>query len=171
MLKEKSPLERDAERIQEVRDAVTKEVEQSQDVKDGKCTPEDEKKEPGYLLFDKISESVQRIIQSPEVAKGFVEIGKATNEDVSINLVRIIAFCSANAAYEAICFYDELLKMELQKQFDNIGRHINLDKADLAAYRSVLEVFRKRLDKLEGKQTVEEFTKENGVPSDPISSN
>ncbi len=155
------------ETIKEAKKKVEEAIQHTDDVKDGKSTPEEEKQEPGYLLYNQIADTMLEIMQKPEITSAFVAIGKKLGDDVSTNLVNIIAICTVTVAHNAIVFYDDLLKKELTQQFSFFGNHLNECKADVAAFRSVLEVFKKRIDETTKKEQLDQFQKATGAIPDP----
>lgn len=118
-------------------------------MKSGKCTAEDEKQEPGYLLFKAISESSIEILQQPSVVELFKKVSENIGEDVSKSLVELLAISMSHSAHNAIIFYDQMLKGELTRQFDHYGDHLNAIGGTVRSHDSVLEVFSKRLSKIE----------------------
>lgn len=147
--KEQTPLEKSVEEILKYRDNLLKKVENSQDVKDGNCTADDEKKEPGFLLYNAIIESSVEILQKEPVVKLFSELSGVIGEDTSHKFVELLAICMSQSAYNAITFYDQLLKGEITMQFDHYGKHLNALGAEVNAHKGSLEVFQKRLSDIE----------------------
>lgn len=158
-----NPFQSEIEAILKKQQDLYKKAEESEDVKAGNCTAEEERQEPGYVLYHQISQSIVDILNQPEIANVFKSLGKEVGDDLARNLVLAIAMSMSSAAHNAIVFYDELLKGELDKQFENIAHHVNLCKADIVAHQSVLEVFRNRLDNLEKINKVNQFSKDTGV--------
>ena len=114
-------------------------------------------------LFHQITEGTIQILQSPEIEKSLVTIGENMNMDQEsiTSLINIIAIAMNNSAYQAILFYDDLLKAELTKQFDNIGHHINLGKADMEAFKSVLQIHQKQIGEIRTILKIDTIKKEN----------
>lgn len=139
---------------------------ETEDVKAGNCTADDERQEPGFILYNQISKNVIEILNKPEVAKVFANIGKVMGDELSKEFISVIALSMSVSAHNAITFYDSLLKKELDAQFDNIGHHINLCKADIVGHQSVLEVFKKRLDEIEKQNKINKFAKDTGINPD-----
>lgn len=145
----KSGLDRSIDDILKYRENLEKCAENTEDVKKGNCTAEDEKQEPGYLLYQAISESSIAILQQPTVVKLFETISKDVGEDLAKSLVELFAISMSNSAYNAITFYDQLLKGELTKQFDHYGDYLNATTATVKAHDGVLEVLNKRVSDIE----------------------
>lgn len=159
-----NPLQHEIDSIRKAQAAAEKAASETDDVKEGRCTPEDEKAEPGFVLYNRIAESMIEIMQQPEVTNGFVKIGKILGEEVSTTLVSIIAMCTVTGAHNAIVFYDELLKKELSQNFELVSKRVNEAVADTAAFRGVLEVFKKKLDEIEKKDKISQIKKDAGIP-------
>lgn len=164
---ESNSLEDSIKDLKDYQDSIKKAAEQSEDVTDGKCTKEDELNEPGYVLFNNIAESSIRILQIPEVVKGFEKLSEKLGEDGSKTLVELIALTMTQSAYQAILFYDDLLKNEITKQFDLYGNTINRTRADIDGQSAAMNVFRKRLDKIEKDLKIKDFSAKNNTTPDP----
>lgn len=152
------------ESVKKSQERANKAAEETEDVKSGKCTAEDEKKEPGFVLFNQITASVIETLQKPEIIKTFNAVGEKIGEQLASDLVMSIAICCATSAHNAITFYDDLLKKELNVQFDSLTKHVNMCKGDLTAYQSVLQVFKARLDKIEEPMKVSQAMRDAGIP-------
>lgn len=150
-----SNLDKSVEDILKFKEKLENGAENTEDVKSGKCTAEDEKQEPGYILYNAISESSIEILKQPTVVKFFENISKDIGEDFSKSLVELLAICMSHSAYTAITFYDQMLKGELTKQFDHYGDHLNAIGGTVKSHDAVLEVFSKRLSELEKKNKLD----------------
>lgn len=148
------------EDIKKVQQAVHDTVNESEDVKNGNCTAEEESAEPGRVLFDKISENVINILQNPDIVRVFVDIGKKFDEKTSQDLTVMMAVCMSQSAYQALLFYDSLLKDELQRNYDVFNNNINLCKSSIEAHESALTIFRKKLSDIDKKLMADEAIKE-----------
>lgn len=165
-MEQPNPFKDTIEEIIRSQQRTTESLKDKQDVKDGKTTVEEEQEEPGYLLYNQIANSMMDILKQPEITNGFVEIGKKLGADISTTLVNIISIATVTASHNAIVFYDELLKKELTNQLQFFGGHLNECKADITAYKSVLEVFKKRLDTIEKQMKLDEIKKTGGLKPD-----
>lgn len=152
------------ESINEIKDlqekfnlAIQTSAENSEDVKNGICTANDEVNEPGNVLFNQIVENTVKILGDPEVKKAFVTIAKGIGSETTKALLDIISITMSYSAFQAITFYDDLLKRELTKQFDNVGNHINISKADIEAHKSVLQMFKKQIGDINNKLQIDEI--------------
>lgn len=165
----KTPLTKTIDDIKEYQDKIKENAENSQDVKDGKCTKEDELKEPAYLLYNQIAESNIKILQMPPVVKAFEILNKNLGEESSKTLVELLAILMTQASHQAVLFYDDLLKQELTKQFDLYGDYLNKNIADVNGMKSAIEVIKKRVGNFEHDKTINKFSKENNITPDPNS--
>ena len=137
-----------------LREHLRKSVEMSEDVKNGYSTPEEERQEPSYILYDSIIESVIDILQSETVYKSFETLAKETSPETAKALIELLSVCMANSAHHAIVLYDNMLKSELDKQFDRYGDTLNNCIATVNAHDGVLKVLRKSISDL--KSEIEE---------------
>ncbi len=158
-----SPLNKEIDEIRKQQKRVNDSAKESEDVKSGKCTEEDELQEPKYVLYNQITECTVQILQSPTVEKAFEVLSEKLGDDIAKAFVDILAISMTNSAHQAVLFYDELLKKELTKSFDTVGHHINLAKADIQAHSGAIDVFRKRLDEIDNKMQIDKVKKENGI--------
>lgn len=149
--------------IEKLKETAEKAAENTKDVKEGKCTAEDEKQEPAYILYQQIANSSITILQNPEIVKAFKDISEKVDEELSKNLVTLIAVAMTQSAHQAVLFYDAFLKKELDKQFEHIADAINKDRADINATTSAMQVFRERIGNLEKLTKIEEFQKQNNI--------
>jgi hypothetical protein len=155
-----NPLEESVKEVEKTMETFNQLIEESEDVKEGRTTSEEEKQEPGNMLFIKISEMVISILKDPNFTKSFKKISESgLGDDATRELVNILAITSANSAYQALIFYDELLKKELTKQFDHIAHHINIDKSDISGIKSACEVFGKKIGNIENTIKASELKK------------
>lgn len=158
-----NPLNSSVEDLKKWQESVNKSAEQAEDVKEGRCTAEEERKEPGYILYNQIAETSVKLLQLPEVTNAFSSIAKSVGEETSKLIVELMAITMTQSAYQAVCFYDDLLKEELTKHFQQIGECLNITRADVAGHGSALAVFRKQLNEIQNKMKTEEFAKANNI--------
>lgn len=158
-----TPLNESIKDIKEYQDKLKKAAEESQDVKDGKCTLEDELKEPAYVLYNQIAESSIKILEIPAVVNIFAKLSKTLGEDMSKSIVELFALTMTQSAHQAVLFYDDLLKAELTKQFDNIGEHVNKSQAELEGIKEAINVHRKKIGEIENRIKIDTFIKDNDI--------
>lgn len=149
MPNETNPMSDSIDGIAAFQERLKKATEETEDVKNGDATPEDEQQEPDYILFNAICDSSIEIMSKPIIVEFFSKISDKLGEDLTHNMIEMMAIIMSNSAYAAVQFYDNLLKDELRKQFENIGNTFNLLGADVNAHTGVLEVYRSRLDEIE----------------------
>lgn len=147
-MEKNNPFEDSIKGVKNAQKDMKKSASKSQAVKEGIVTPEEELKEPGYVIYNAISENVIKILQEDNVIKMFKEMSKYIPGPCTQLLIELLAILMTNASYSSILFYDELLKKELINQFDNVGHHINLAKSDIEGIKSAMEVHRKQLSEI-----------------------
>ena len=134
----------------------------TEDVRSGMSTKEEEQQEPAYLLLNGIADTSVKILQMPTVAAFFEKLSNKLGSDLTHDLIEVLTIIMSNSAYEAVVFYDELLKRELTKQFDNVGETFNKIGADVNAHNGVLSVFKARLDEIEKSLKIDKIKKDIG---------
>lgn len=164
---ESNSLEDSVKDLKEYQESIKEAAESSEDVKNGKCTVDDELHEPAYVLFNNIAESSIRILQIPEVVNSFKKLSETLGEDGSKTLVELLALTMTQSAHQAVLFYDDLLKSELTKQFDIYGNQLNQMMADIKGQSAAMSVFRKRLDTIEKDTKIKDFSQKNNITPDP----
>lgn len=153
---------------QRVEEAVSEQQAESTDTENTEAPQQSTVDPVGNVLFNQITESTIKIMQSPEIEKSLVLIGENMKMDEKsiAALINVIAIAMTNSAHQAILFYDDLLKAELGKQFDNVGHHINLGKADMEAFKSVLQVHQKQMNEIKTALKLADIKKENEASHD-----
>ena len=126
----------------------------------------------GLKLYNGIMNTVIEILRSESIVNRFTEITKAFDgkpdfgefgDKILKPFIEIISLCMSQSAYQAIIFYDEMLKDELDKSFKIVGDGLNTHNAELAAHQGALEVFKQRLGEVEKTLKLNEISKENNV--------
>ena len=154
--------------LNEFNDSLRKAAENSENVKEGRCTVEEQMQEPGFILFNGISETSIKLLQDPEISKIFDILTKELKDESVKALVNLLVLTMTHSAYNSIIFYDDLLKMEIRNQFDNIIHATNETMSTVAAHHGVLEVFKKRIGEIEKKLQIDEFKSKNNVGGDIV---
>ena len=134
----------------------------TEDVKNGTATKEEEQQEPAYILYKGISESSIGIMQSPIIVNMFEALSEQLGEETTKKIVEAFTIMMTTSAYNAVVFYDELLKKELTQQFDNVSKAFSNIGANVTAHTGVLEVFKKRLDEISKSLQIDEIKKDIG---------
>ena len=138
-------------------------AENSESVKEGRSTVEEEMNSLANVLFNGISETSIKILQDPEITKIFDIISKDLKIDTVKALVNLLAVTMTYSAYNAINFYDDLLKVELKKNFENVVKRMNETTGTIVAHHEALEVFRKRLGEIENNTKIAKFKDQNKI--------
>lgn len=149
--------------LRQCQEDMKKKAAEAPDVKEGKCTAEEELREPAYLLYNQIAESSIRILQLPEVVKTFSALSDKLGDDLAKSFVELLAMTMTQSAHQAVLFYDDLLKCELTKQFDNVGEHLNDTRAIVEGHTGALSVFKTQLNEIQTKLKKDAFAKANGI--------
>jgi len=165
MEQKKHRLETDSVDYEVIQKKLREIAEQSEDVKSGKITVEDELKEPMYVLYGNILKSTTDILRTEETKKLFDKLIGKFGEDTTADLMEFFAAAITQASYNSVVFYDGLLKQELTREFGKFGDPLNQCIADVKAHSGVLSVFRKRIEALEKVAKVEEIKK--GIDDKP----
>lgn len=138
-----------------IKEGIEKIASEDNDVKEGRCTKEDQMKEPGYLLFSQISDSVvqilsdERVISSLTNMVNFMGNDKDSKLEISKSFIETISVIMTNASYQAVLFYNDMLKEELTKQLDHMVDGLNTTRADVKGISMAIDVFKKRINDIE----------------------
>lgn len=135
--------------------------------KDKESKQDDENKDPAYVFYNAIANTSVELLQNPNVVDTFKKLANSLGEDVTKSLIEMFAIMLTQSAYNAVIFYDSLLKSELAKQFNHFAEHLNMAKADINAHKGALKVFRQQLGDIQTKLKIEKFQEENKVTVDP----
>lgn len=161
-------IEKTINEIRDVQEKINEEASKENDKtpKNGEeSTPKPEDVSPGLgaVLFNQISETSIKILQTPAVEEGIIKIATNMNmdEESVTSLINIIAISMTNASLQAILFYDDLLKNELTKQMDNVSYHINLGKADIEGIKAAVQVHQKQIGSINNTLKINDIKKEN----------
>lgn len=154
--------------IAEKQKKVNESAKESQDVKDGILTEEEQLKEPSYVLFNSMMDSITKIMQKKEVTESIENIfnilasqGVAANKAAAIKeLINLMIIVMTTSSYEAILCYDDMLKGELTTHFDNIVKYFNEVKLEVNAHNGTLSVFKKHLSEIDNKLKMDEMRKQ-----------
>lgn len=153
-------LDRDTIDNDAIKEKLRKIAEQSDDVKNGTVSVEDELKEPGYVLYGQILKSTTDILRTPDTKKLFDQLVTQFGEDTTASLMEFFAAAITQSSYNAVIFYNDLLKEELSKQFCLMGDTLNNCVADVKAHHGVLDAFGKRITAIEKRDKVDSIKKD-----------
>lgn len=158
-----NPMSESIEDLKKIKEVVSNSAKDTEAVKEGVVSEEEKKKEPSFVLFDAIAESSISILQTEGVLTAFQGIAPVLGKEGTKSLIDLITIIMTQSSYYAILQYDEMLKSELDKHFDNIVNNINICKSDLDAYKATLQVFSRSLNEIKKKLQIDDFIKENNV--------
>ena len=158
-----NPMQDSIDGLNHAKKVFNESIKNSQPVKDGELTAEEAYQEPGYILYDKINETCISILKNEKVIERFARIEDGIGLETTRTLIELLTIIMTHSAYQSICVYDELLKKEITKQFEIFGNNQNILKSITDAHESVLKVFKEKINKLESKETINKFAKENNI--------
>lgn len=124
-------------------------VEERDDVKDGKVSKEEILNSKAFMLFSAILNTSEQTFMKEDVQKMIVTIGESIGEKASQSLVQLLILLISTIVYDAIGFYDEQLKGEIDANFGSLINNVNFNHADIKAQEGAINVFRKKLDLFE----------------------
>ena len=148
----KSNLDEVVEDIKVTKNEFNEKIEQiareTEEIKDGVVNKEAIIESAGVRMYKAILETTGSILDNKEVKPLFEELAESMEEMKLTALTSLIVVSAAHAAYQGIVFYDDLLKEELNPQFDNLVAHINHDKQEIGLLKAKMTVMEKKLDEL-----------------------
>lgn len=121
------------------------------------------KDDPIYRLLGGILGNSASILSNPAVMELLNKLTPKIGKEETLSLVQTLSIIMSYSAYSSILLYDDLLKEQIQVEFDHIAKHLNYVKADVSGQQSALEVFKKRLGEVEKKLKIDEIKKNNHV--------
>lgn len=130
--------------------------------------PKEPNREPAYVLYNMIANGSIELLQNESAIKAFQKLAEKTDGETAKLMIEMFAIMLTQSAYNAVVFYDELLKQELTKQFDHFADNINQNRAAISGQHGAILVFKKQLDEIQSKLKIEQFAKENNItPENP----
>ena len=111
----------------------------------------DDKDEPGYILYSAILNTSKEILSSPVFAESFKKIEKVLGTEETKSLLTVLSLAMTHSSYNTIQLYDMLLTENVNKMIGDINEELGTLKGTINGNQGAMEVFKKRLDKLEGK--------------------
>ena len=130
---------------------MKKASEETQDVKDGISTPEEEQQEPSYILFNAITDNCIQTLQLDAVANSMNKIGEKLGDDLTAELCTIMAVLMSQTAFNAVMFYDDILNKGLDEKFKEYDQIINNISATTTGINGSMEVFKTRIGEIQKK--------------------
>lgn len=146
---EKNPFSDSIESMEKCKEAVEKAFTDKEEVKDGTVSEEEAKSNPAYRLFNGIADTSIEVLNMPSVAETMKEIGEKLGEETSKKLTTMLVLIITNVAFSAVNFYDDLLKEELNANFNEFGKMYTEAAATINAHTGVLEVLNKKVGDIE----------------------
>ena len=124
-----------------------------------------ENEEVPVNLFLEISKMVANILNTEKIQETFKSIANNPNigMETTKEIIDVISVTSTMASYNAVVFYDELLKAELDIQFEHFVKNINEIKADYEGVKTAMLIYKKELDMIKEGKTIEDFKKTNNI--------
>lgn len=156
---QQKPFDKIIDSMEKTIDKINKIPEESEntDAESGENKKENEQR-PEYDLYKAILASSIEMLKLPETEQVFNNL-KDLIGDKTESLIDLFILSMTHSAYNAIVYYDSLLKEELSNQLDNIGKYINNLNADVTAMKSVIKVHSKKIDDIKSSIEIEEFKK------------
>ena len=146
--------------LNDLKEKIEEAAHNTDDVKSGASTPEEEENEPEFILLKKITETSIEILQLPTIVEGFKSISLLIGEDGAKRVAEMIAVAMTHSATSAIMFYDEYLSAELEKQFSRYGDTLNETIAVVNGMNPAIEVLKTRIAELEKKIALKDISSE-----------
>jgi len=126
---------------------------ETEDVKAGLSSPEEEMDDPLIKLMDNMSKSIIEVLQDPETAKHYNILEKEGLSVQAINsLIQIITISIATTSSHSVLLYDNLMEKRLQPIFDTYYHKINKLSADNEGMVAAIETLRDRIQKSENEK-------------------
>lgn len=114
---------------------------------------------PDDQLIEKIVSNTVSIFSSKEMQDIIKSFNTTFDEKTTAGIINMIAYASSVAAHQAIVFYDDMLRKELIVQFQDIINANNINASELTVLKSVMEVFKSRLDEIRNRIQNDEVNK------------
>lgn len=127
----------------------------------------DENNDPAFVLYNTIANNAVELLQNETVIETFRKLSPVLGNDGTKSMIEMFSILLTQSAYQAVLFYDNLLKEELSAQFNHFATHINTARADIEAHHGALTVFRKQLGEIQTKLNIEKFEEQNHITPDP----
>lgn len=139
-------------------------VDEREDVKDGRVSKEEILNSKAFMLFSAILNTSEQTFLREDVQKLMLTVGESIGEKASQSLVQLLILLISTIVYDALSFYDEQLKKEIDSNFGPLINNVNANHADIQAQDGALKVFRKKLSIFENLLKTADILKD--VPDD-----
>lgn len=124
------------------------------------------KNDPSSKMFDRIHQICLDAFDLDGVQKNIKKVSSVIGKDEALTLFSTIASIMYITIYNSIVCYDHQIKEELNEQFDSIITKLNNLNADIVGMQSAMKVYRKQMNEIQSKLTIENFAKSNHVDVD-----
>ena len=135
--------------IRRFQENLNKAAETNDDVKAGISTPEEEKEEPEFQMYDVIAETTIKILQNEHVVNTFNELAKKVGDELTKSLIESISIMMTNSAFNAILWYDKLMEKNIVPQFNALVEKVNMLDADVTGYGGAIRVLKEKVSLIE----------------------
>ena len=135
--------------LEDLKQKLHEAAEHTQDVENGDATPDEERQEPEYILFNKITETTLEILKMPSFVEGFKTISLILGEESAKKVAEMMAVAMTHSAVSAVMFYDEYLNEQLTKQFNRFAEALNNTIAVVNGMEPAMEIYKKRISEIE----------------------
>ena len=142
-------LDESVEAVNEFRKNLNEAAETNDNVKDGISTPEEEKQEPEFMMYDVIAETTIEILQNEHIVKMFDELKEKIGDDLTKSIIEAMSIAMTNSAFNAIQWYDKMLETNIVPQFNAMVNRINEIGADVSGYGEAIKALRAKVSVLE----------------------
>ena len=135
--------------IKRFQENLNKAAETNDDVKAGISTPEEEKEEPEFQMYDVIAETTIKILQNEHVVNTFNELAKKVGDELTKSIIESISIMMTNSAFNAILWYDKLMEKNIVPQFNALVEKVNMLDADVTGYGGAIRVLKEKVSLIE----------------------
>lgn len=112
-------------------------------------TSDEDKEEPGYILYSAILETSKSILNTDTFVEAYDRIKDKLGSEETKSLFTIISLAMTHSAYNAIQLYDHMLISQLNNTVNTWNDTISKISGIVNGHHGALEVFNHRISKLE----------------------
>lgn len=152
------------EKISEInKENIDKQKEEKEKIRKDLEENENAEKTIADLLLEGIINNIERIVEIDNIKDPIMKLTATMDHEQVKQIISLIQSFSVFMVYNSILLYDDLLKDEIQKQLDHIGKHINLSKSDIEALKAAIKIHTKDLSRINEYINIEKFKKSNNI--------
>lgn len=152
------------EKISEInKENIDKQKEEKEKIRKDLEENENAEKTIVDLLLEGIINNIERIVEIDNIKDPIMKLTATMDHEQVKQIISLIQSFSVFMVYNSILLYDDLLKDEIQKQLDHIGKHINLSKSDIEALKAAIKIHTKDLSRINEYINIEKFKKSNNI--------